>query len=644
MIEVQGQWFFGLREGYCSFAYWTTRNVCCKIHATMEGCDAWVYWSQHFGFSLATQPQISGIINFCMYMMFSLSFSLIACALTIGYAPFAAGSGMPQLKVILSGFVIHKNLGKWTLLIRALTIPMATAAGIGNGRAGPLVHVSAAVGNVVSSYFPKYARNATMRRTMIAAASSAGVCMAFSAPLGGILFVLEEVAYYFPPRILVRGLVCSLVSIFVLLAVNHDANGKVQLFQVAVTRVKWKLAEIPFFVAIGAFGGLFGAFFCRFNTRLALLRKHTKLKLYPKTEVFVVTFIAAFVSFWSPFLHLADPPVLAALFRHCVDRHARTLQCVVDDSSAAFWAMLSASMIRMLLMTFTMGLRLTVAAMMPALAAGACFGRAFGAIVDGFFAPTNGLFGVHCNAEATCVDHALYALLGAGAAVAGVTRMKLSLIVIMFEIGGGLTYLTPIILVALVSNFVSESFGTKEDLFAELIRIDEFPFLNPKVEIDLHDVVGSVMRPANQLVTVPELGNTLGSLEALLAEYDHHGFPVITSQNGVVGLIHASDLRTAVSAYSEVAPPEQAALLSNRMLYSDYQRGYIDFRPIMDPTPVCVVDTTPFSTVCEIMRKTGVRYVLVLKDGLLGGLITRKDVQIVMLAHEQRMRAAKKNL
>ncbi len=44
------------------------------------------------------------------------------------------------------------------------------------------------------------------RREILSAASAAGVAVAFGAPIGGVLFSLEEVSYFFPAKVMWRRL------------------------------------------------------------------------------------------------------------------------------------------------------------------------------------------------------------------------------------------------------------------------------------------------------------------------------------------------------------------------------------------------------------------------------------------------------
>jgi chloride channel 3/4/5 len=54
------------------------------------------------------------------------------------------------------------------------------------------------------------------RREILSAAAASGVAVAFGAPIGGVLFSLEEVSYYFPSKTMWRTYFCALISAVVL--------------------------------------------------------------------------------------------------------------------------------------------------------------------------------------------------------------------------------------------------------------------------------------------------------------------------------------------------------------------------------------------------------------------------------------------
>lgn len=56
-----------------------------------------------------------------------------------------------------------------------------------------MVHIACCIGNILSYLFPKYGRNEAKKREILSAAAAAGVSVAFGAPIGGVLFSLEEV-------------------------------------------------------------------------------------------------------------------------------------------------------------------------------------------------------------------------------------------------------------------------------------------------------------------------------------------------------------------------------------------------------------------------------------------------------------------
>ena len=118
-------------------------------------------------------------------------FALTSASLVKSFAPYAAGSGISEIKCIIAGFVMKGFLGSWTLLIKSICLPLAIASGLSVGKEGPSVHYAVCTGNVISRFFDKYKRNAAKTREILSACAAAGVAVAFGSPIGGVLFSLE---------------------------------------------------------------------------------------------------------------------------------------------------------------------------------------------------------------------------------------------------------------------------------------------------------------------------------------------------------------------------------------------------------------------------------------------------------------------
>lgn len=125
-----------------------------------------------------------------------------AVVLVRTFAPYACGSGIPEIKCILSGFIIRGYLGKWTFVIKSVGLILASASGVflyavynfdvtsglSLGKEGPMVHLACCIGNIFSYIFPKYGLNEAKKREILSASAAAGVSVAFGAPIGGVMF------------------------------------------------------------------------------------------------------------------------------------------------------------------------------------------------------------------------------------------------------------------------------------------------------------------------------------------------------------------------------------------------------------------------------------------------------------------------
>lgn len=223
----------------------------------------------------------------------------------------AAGSGVAEVRVILSGFVLHGFLGVKTLIIKTLALVLSVASGLSLGKEGPFVHIATCVGNIACRLFSKYDSNDGKRREVLSAAAAAGVAVAFGAPIGGVLFCLEEVAYFFPAKTLFRTFFCCITAALTLKFLNPYGTNKIVMFEVRYL-TDWEFFEIAAFIIVGVLGGAAGAIFIKASRSWAKsFRKIPIIKKWPIAEVMLVALITGLVSYWNPYTKV---PVAKLLF------------------------------------------------------------------------------------------------------------------------------------------------------------------------------------------------------------------------------------------------------------------------------------------------------------------------------------------
>lgn len=231
----------------------------------------------------------------------------------------AAGSGVAEVRVILSGFVLHGFLGLKTLVIKMVALILSVSSGLSLGKEGPFVHMAACVGNITCRLFSKYDRNDAKRREVLSAAAAAGVAVAFGAPLGGVLFGLEEVAYFFPAKTLFRTFFCCIIAALSLKFLNPYGTHKIVMFQVRYL-VDWEYFELLGFISVGILGGALGALFIKASKYWAQsFRRITFIKAYPILEVFLVAVTTGLMSYWNALTKLPVAKLLLNLASPCDD-------------------------------------------------------------------------------------------------------------------------------------------------------------------------------------------------------------------------------------------------------------------------------------------------------------------------------------
>lgn len=142
-----------LKFGICPQAFWLNREQCCwsfsETTFDSKNCSQWRTWSEILGSS--REGAFAYIISYFFYVSWALLFAALAASLVRMFAPYACGSGIPEIKTILSGFIIRGYLGKWTLIIKSVGIMLSVSAGLCLGKEGPMVHIASCIGKALSS-------------------------------------------------------------------------------------------------------------------------------------------------------------------------------------------------------------------------------------------------------------------------------------------------------------------------------------------------------------------------------------------------------------------------------------------------------------------------------------------------------------
>lgn len=572
-------------------------------------------------------------------------FAFTAATLVKYFAPYAAGSGISEIKCIIAGFVMKGFLGPWTLLIKSVALPLAISSGLSVGKEGPSVHYAVCTGNVISRLFAKYRRNASKTREILSACAAAGVAVAFGSPIGGVLFSLEEMSNHFPLKTLWRSYFCALVATAVLAAMNPFRTGQLVMFQVKYDR-SWHFFETIPYILIGIFGGVYGAFVMKWNLRMQAFRK----KYLTNWAILEATLLAtgtAIICYPNAFLRIDMTESLEILFLECEGTEDYHGLCEQDKMWSNLMSLILATVIRIVLVIISYGCKVPAGIFVPSMAIGATFGRTVGIIMQAIYrANPDSMFFSHCLPDEPCITPGTYAFLGSAAALSGIMHITISVVVIMFELTGALTYILPTMIVVGVTKIVSELFG-KGGIADRMIWFNGFPFLDNKEEHHFGVPVSTVM--TTDVVVIPANGMTLETIEDLLKEPKYQGFPVVenTRNKILVGYIGKTELRYAVDrlrrgrdaavnpqakcmfsapAVVSAMPPITPTVTVEQMDFStSSSSSSIDFSRYVDATPVTVHPRLPLETVMDMFRKIGPRVILIEHHGRLTGLVTVKD-------------------
>ena len=96
VIDIGADWMSDIKEGFCTDQFWFNKEACCWTSSSKFGletpCPKWKTWSTVVGLSYQ-----SYILNYFFYVSFACLFASMTVVLVMFFAPYACGSGIPEV-------------------------------------------------------------------------------------------------------------------------------------------------------------------------------------------------------------------------------------------------------------------------------------------------------------------------------------------------------------------------------------------------------------------------------------------------------------------------------------------------------------------------------------------------------------------
>ncbi len=432
--------------------------------------------------------------------------SLLTGFLLSKYFPNARGSGIPQTKFAI--FINNGYISLRTVVGKFLCCSVSLASGIALGREGPSVHIGAGIASVLAR---RFGLKADSLKSLVPVGCTAALAAAFNTPIAGVLFSLEEILGDMHAPVLGTVVIASATSWMVL----HLVLGDQPLFHVPPYQLVHPL-EFAIYAVLGLAGGLGSVAFVKL---LLAIRKW--FKTFPKaTEWLQPAAGGLTVGLMGWFM----PQVLGVGYDY-VDQ--------VLSGDFAMKMVIALAILKIIATASCYGSGNAGGIFGPSLFIGAMIGGSVGSAA-------------HAMLPRVTANPGAYALVGMGAAFAGIVRTPMTSVIMIFEMTRDYSIIVPLMIANLISFFVSQRLQ-REPIY-EALALQEGVFL-PTGE-SREELSG--IRVAQIMKTGPEPLRSDLSIQAamqVLREMGRTAWPVGDSSR-LEGVVTLRDMEENASAHA----------------------------------------------------------------------------------------------
>lgn len=366
------------------------------------------------------------------WLAFGLLLTSIVGALIVK-VPHTISSGIPQTEAEVAG---QLNMSWWRVMIaKFIEGSLCALGGLSLGREGPSVQLGGMAGKAVAKTFNTRRGE---ERMLVTCGAAAGMSAAFSAPLTGVMFAIEEIHKVFSAP-LVGAVMCAAVTSDFLCSQILGVRPVIHYELIANLPHRYYEILLLMGVFLGVLGVLhnLGMFWCqRLYSKISARLPYSRLAI-----PFIITGIAAF---FVPQLLGGGDGILTLLEAHALP----SIQLV-------FFLLLG----KYLLTTLAFGSGAPGGTLFPLVVMGILSGVLFGQLISAPF-----------SLGTMYIQN--FAVLGIAGLFAGVVRAPITGVVLVFELTGSLDSLLSAALVSLVAYITADMLnvdGFYEHLLTKLL-------------------------------------------------------------------------------------------------------------------------------------------------------------------------------
>ena len=416
----------------------------------------------------------------------STSILFILCATSVGYfiSADADGSGIPEMKTVLSGVPIYRYFSFNAFIGKSLGIFAAIVSGASVGKVGPYVHLSCLICTTLmkSNYFEKIDKSTSIKTSMLSVACATGITFALGCPLGGVLFSIESTASIYMVSNLWKAFFSSVICCFITKIFYGDFTIKV-IDDTIDTNVNF-LFKLINFIIIGLITGAIGASCATLVSKGVYIRKKINYSWLNNRFKFaaITALITSSVTFFFFFLKNFDKPIMIHLFA----ANDRSIQNDWQHPGEG-WYLLISCISKYILTVLGLSCTMPSGVFGPMFTVGALLGRFYGHLLYS-------IFGINMESA--------FAMAASAGAFSGFSH-TISSALMVFELAGQTKYLPYLLITCLIANLIGQ--GLSMGIFDVLLAIKNLPYLPAIKSNDSYSMsAGDLM---NKIDFVMHIGN-----------------------------------------------------------------------------------------------------------------------------------------